>query len=101
MFFERFRSEIARYADGVHRLGDPAPASAVTGLPDELASFLRSWNGADLFVDAVELFPAEGIRRADGLVQFGRAGDDCLALDPGGRVLRVEEDTGEALVEGT
>jgi tetratricopeptide (TPR) repeat protein len=101
MFFERFRAEVARYAEGVHRLGEPAPAAAVAGLPDELASFLRSWNGAELFIDAVELFAAEAVRREDGLVVFGRAGDDALALDAGGRVVRVEEDTGEALVEGT
>jgi tetratricopeptide (TPR) repeat protein len=100
-FFERFRAEVARYADGVHRLGAPAPAAAVAGLPDELASFLRSWNGAELFVDAVELFPADGVVRDGDLAVFGRAGDDRLALDGAGRVVRVEEDTGEALIEGT
>jgi tetratricopeptide (TPR) repeat protein len=100
-FFERFRAEVARYADGVHRLGDPAPPAAVAGLPEELAAFLRSWNGADLFIDAVQLFAADAIEPAGPLLLFGRAGADALALDAAGQVLRVEDDTGESLTEGT
>ena len=52
VFFERFRTEIASYAEGVFRLGEPATAAQVKGLPAELAAFLRSWNGAELFIDA-------------------------------------------------
>jgi len=101
-FFERFRSEVARYAEGVHRLGAPAPATAVAGLPGELAAFLRSWNGADLFIDALSIHDAAGVERDGDLVVFGAtAAGDRLALDAGGAVLRIEEDTGEALVEGT
>lgn len=102
LFFERFRSEVARYAEGVHRLGEPAPAAAVAGLPEELAAFLRSWNGADLFIDALTVHAAAAVTRDGDLVVFGvTAGGDRLALDPGGAVVRIEEDTGEALVEGT
>ncbi len=104
-FYERFRGEIARYADGVHRLGPPARADAVAGLPAELASFLRSFDGADLFIDAVTLFDAAGVRRDGGLLVFGATQDgDTLALDLGRDpppVVRVEADTGEALEEGT
>lgn len=101
-YFERFRAEVARYAEGVHRLGDPAPASAVKGLPAELASFLRSWDGGDLFVDAVSIYPASGMRREGELLLFGEtATGDRLALAADGAVLRIEEDTGEALPEGT
>lgn len=102
IFFERFRAEVARYADGVHRLGDPARPAALKGLPAELASFLRSFDGADLFVDALTIRDAAHVAREGELVVFGEtATGDRLALDPGGRVLRLEEDTGEALVEGT
>jgi tetratricopeptide (TPR) repeat protein len=101
-FFERFRNEIARYAEGVHRLGEPALAPAVKGLPDELAAFLGSWNGAALFIDALEIFDAAHLERADDLLVFGAtAAGDRLGLDAGGAVVRVEEDTGEILVEGT
>jgi tetratricopeptide (TPR) repeat protein len=101
-FFERFREEVGRYAEGVHDLGPPAPAAELAGLPDELASFLRSWNGAELFVDAVRIAPAREISREGGLVLFGStAMEDRLALDERGRVLKLEEDTGESVVEGT
>ena len=101
-FFERFRAELARYAEGVHNLGPPARADEVRGVPDELASFLRSWNGGELFVDAVSLRPADGLEREGELLVFGEsAGGDRLALDAAGRVVRLEEDTGELLVEGS
>jgi len=101
-FFERFRDELARYAEGVHRLGEPARAADVRGLPAELASFLRSWNGGDLFVDAFTLRAADAVERDGELLIFGEtAGGDRLALDEKGRVLRLEEDTGEVLVEGS
>lgn len=101
-YFERFREEVARYAEGVHHLGPPAAREALAGLPDELASFLRSFDGAELFVDAVTIRPAAGLAREDGLLVFGdTATGDRLALDERGRVVRIEEDTGEALVEGS
>src|SRR5688572_25761655 len=100
--FERFREEIGRYADGVHGLGPPAPPDEVAGLPEELASFLRSWNGAELFIDAVTILPARSIAKdGEWLVFGGTAHDDRLALDARGRVVKLEEDTGDALVEGT
>jgi tetratricopeptide (TPR) repeat protein len=102
IFYERFRAELARYAEGVHNLGEPARADALLGLPDELGSFLRSWDGAELFIDAVTILPVAGITREEDLVVFGATGaGDRLALDGKGRVLRLEEDTGERLVEGT
>jgi tetratricopeptide (TPR) repeat protein len=102
-FFERFRAEIARYAEGVHQLGAPASAAEVSGLPDGLAAFLRSWNGGELFVDALSLSPAAEVSREGDRVIFGRtATGDRLAVDGvTGAVLRIEEDTGETLVEGT
>src|SRR5262245_49005220 len=82
LFFDRFRAEVTRYADGVHRLGDPAPAAAVKGLPAELASFLRSWNGVELFVDAFTIYDAAHVRREGELMVFGETGQgDRLALD--------------------
>jgi tetratricopeptide (TPR) repeat protein len=104
-FFERFREEVARYAEGVHRLGPPARPPDVAGLPAELAAFLRSWNGAELFIDALIVSEAAEIEREGELVIFGRtATGDRLAIDPsrpGEPVVRLEEDTGEVLVEGT
>jgi tetratricopeptide (TPR) repeat protein len=102
VFFERLRAEIAKYAEGVHHLGGPAPASALAKLPSELASFYRSWNGAELFIDAVNVWPVQSVWREDELLVFGETSTgDRLALDGAGRVLKIEEDTGETLVEGS
>jgi tetratricopeptide (TPR) repeat protein len=102
MYFERFRAEVARYVEGVHQLGPPASAAEVRGLPTQLGAFLRSWNGAELFVDAVTVFPAAQVARDGERVIFGvTASGDRLALEPNGQVARIEEDTGETLIEGT
>lgn len=105
-FFERFRAEVARYAEGVHRLGPPASAKEVARLPHELADFLRSWNGAELFVDAYTICDVERLVRKGDLLLFGESSTgDVFALDLGGQggkpVLRLEEDTEETLIEGT
>jgi tetratricopeptide (TPR) repeat protein len=101
-FFERFRAELARYAHGVHNLAPPAPARELDGLPEPLASFYRSWNGGDLFVDALTIRAASACSREDGLLVFADSAlGDRFALDEEGRVHRIEEDTGEALIEGT
>lgn len=106
VFFERFRAEVARYAEGVHRLGPPASAKEVARLPHELADFLRSWNGAELFVDAYTIYDTAGLVRQGDLLVFGESAlGDVFALDLGGQggepVLRLEEDTEETLIEGT
>ncbi|MSP16392.1 MAG: hypothetical protein EXR73_07265 [Myxococcales bacterium] len=101
-FFERFRAEVARYAEGVHRLGPPAASAALVGVPAELADFLRSFDGAELFVDAFVIHPAAGLCRDEDRWIFGEtATGDALCIGPGGAVLRVEADSGETLVEGT
>jgi tetratricopeptide (TPR) repeat protein len=104
-FYERFRAEIARYADGVHRLGEPAPPDAVLGVADaDLADFLRSWDGAELFGDAFVIRPHGALSREGERLWFGTTGTgDRLAieLDRGGRVVRLEDDSGELVVEGT
>jgi hypothetical protein len=104
-FFERFREEITRYADGVHRLGAPAPEQLAAACPDaELGDFLRSWNGAELFVDAWRILPAAEHVEDGGFLWFGETGlGDRLGIDlqHGGHVVRLENDTGELLVEGT
>jgi hypothetical protein len=106
-FFDRFREEVAGYAEGVHRLGDPAPGAALARVEDdELRDFLASWNGAMLFIDAYTIFAAEELQpdAESGTLWFGETSlGDRLGLAPpdGGRVVRLEEDTGERLVEAS
>lgn len=61
MFFERFREAVARLPDGLLRPGPAADGEAVVAaarvlgreLPGDYASFLRSFDGADLFHESV------------------------------------------------
>ena len=104
-FFDRFREEVAGYAEGVHRLGGPAAAAALAGVPDaELRDFLASWDGAELFIDAYTIRTAAELEREGAMLWFGETalGDQLgIDVDGGGRVVRLEEDTGELLVEGS
>jgi hypothetical protein len=103
-FFERFREETARYAVGVHRLGEPAAKAALGGVPDaELASFLASWNGAELLGDALTVLGVAVLSREGDTLWFGATGlGDRLGIQLGrGCVVRREADSDELIVEGT
>lgn len=120
MFFERFREAAGRLPDGLIR---PAPAAAPehiaaaqrrlgVSLPDEYASFLRSFDGADLFHEAiviagvgpgaprplVELNP----HAAPGELVFAEAvAGDRFALGGDGRVWRLRAGSDERILAGT
>jgi tetratricopeptide (TPR) repeat protein len=97
----RLRAALDRYAEGVHRLGEPAVALDAD-LPPALAGVYREFDGADLFHEALILYPSAGWKRERGRMQVGEMGGDALWVDLAtGAVWRVEEDTGEWLGEGT
>ena len=101
-FYERLREEVARYADGVHELGAPLTGPALAAVPPALRDFYASWDGARLFVDAWVIYPADELTPGDEGLVFGETGvGDALVLDDAGHVVRIEDDSGERLVEGT
>ncbi|HEY4393770.1 MAG TPA: tetratricopeptide repeat protein [Polyangia bacterium] len=67
MFFDRFREALSRLPDGLVRPGPPATATALAAveaalarpLPQELRSFLQSFDGVDLFHEAVIIAGAD------------------------------------------
>lgn len=98
---DRLVAALAHYQDGVHRLGDPASALDAD-LPPALVAVYHQFDGADLFHDALTLYPSSGWTRDHRRVRVGEMGGDGLWVDlDGGEVLRMEEDTGEWLEEGT
>jgi tetratricopeptide (TPR) repeat protein len=126
MFFERFREAVARLPDGLIRPAPPATAEALAravarlgaALPADYASFLRSFDGADLFHEAIviagvgEAAPcallalnedresnAASGRRA--LVFAEAVAGDRFALDERGRVLRLRGGSDERIVAGS
>ncbi len=132
MFFERFREATARLPHGLIR---PAPAAAPEALaraeerlgplPSEYASFLRSFDGADLFHEAIviagvgaaaprallELNDGDGsdeaaprardTARARELVFAEAIAGDRFALDERGRVLRLRAGSDERVLAGS
>jgi tetratricopeptide (TPR) repeat protein len=121
MFFETFREATARLPDGLIRPAPPAPAAALAraeaslgrALPAEYASFLRSFDGADLFHEAVVIAgvgPAaplalltlnEGREAGRQLVFAEALAGDGFALDGGGRVLRLRAGSDERILAGS
>ena len=127
MFFERFREAAARLPDGLIRFSPPASPEAIAGvearlgraLPAEYASFLRSFDGADLFHETIvvagvgetaarSLLELNEERQMDdggdrdGELVFAEAvAGDSFALDARGRVLRLRAGSDERILAGS
>jgi hypothetical protein len=98
-FFERFRVELRKYAEGVHDVGEPAPPTPPS-LPGELREFYRSWNGARLFADTIVIVPATQVTTAPNGWSFGEWPEGTLEIDGEGRV-RSRDEEGAAIVVGS
>jgi hypothetical protein len=126
MFFDRFREATARLPAGLIR---PAPAASpdliaraearLGPLPAPYASFLRSFDGADLFHEAIVIAGVgpgaprdlvalnEAVNDEDGapgvraLVFAEAVAGDRFALDARGRVLRLRAGSDERIVAGS
>jgi len=107
LFFDTFRAEVRRYADGVHELGAPVEKRALAAaaerlgrkLPPALADFYQSWNGARLFADSFVIRPLEAIAVEDDALAVGEALGAPIFVDDAGRVLEAD-DAGERVVAG-
>jgi tetratricopeptide (TPR) repeat protein len=118
-FFDHFRTALSRLPAGLIRVGAPADpgdlarAEAAVGasLPDEYAAFLRSFDGADLFQEAVLVAgvgPEAPLRLSeiagapgDGLVFAAGAEDERYLLADDGRVVRQDAGSDERSVAGS
>ena len=120
MFFERFREAVARLPDGLLRPGPAADAEAIQEaaralgrpLPDDYASFLRSFDGADLFHESVviagvgaaaplSLLDINPERPAAELAFAETAAGDRLVFAAGGAVIRVRSESEERVLAGS
>ena len=71
------RAALDQYAEGVHRLGDPASAIDAD-LSPALAAVYRQFDGADLFHEGLTLHPMAAWIREGGRVRVGELGGDDL-----------------------
>ena len=110
---DRLVAAAGEAAQGMHWFGSGAIVLDASW-PAALSEVYRQFDGASLFLDTIVLLPASqvhGVRRSDpGVTEaerrsvYYRVGElegDELYVDDGGRVWRVEEDTGEWLLEGS
>ena len=118
-FYDRFRAAVARLPTGLIRLVPPAApadvarAEAALGraLPSAYASFLQSFDGADLFhesvlvagvgPDAPRALTELAQDRPDELMFAEAQSGDRFALDAGGRVWRYDPGAEERALAGT
>jgi len=117
-FFDYFRAALARLPVGLIRVGPPASpadlarAEAALGrpLPEPYATFLQSFDGADLFHETVVVagVGAEAGLRLDDLVDPGAplvfatgAADERYALRDDGRVVRQDAGSDEQALVGS
>jgi len=96
----RIARELERWPAGLHELGEPA-----TWLPPEwpatLAEVYRTFDGARLFHEAIELRPAAAVAREGERWAIGTAWGDDLEVDDAGRVWRREAEADEPTLDGT
>lgn len=116
-FFDDFRAALARLPMGLIRVGPPAGAADLAraeaalgrSLPEAYATFLRSFDGADLFHETVVVAgvgPEAGLRLDDlsdgGLLVFAiGAADERYALRDDGRVVRQDAGSDEQALAGS
>jgi len=119
IFFDQFRSALARLPAGLIRVMPPAAREDLTraeaalgrALPDIYAAFLRSFDGADLFHETVliagvgqaapvRLAELPQDRAGELTIAVGGAGDR-YALDGDGRVIRTDAGDDERALAGS
>ena len=115
-FFDRFRTELGRYAEGVHPLEPPAALPAIASaerrlgraFPSSFRDFLGQWNGGYLFHDDYALFGVAGAARdldrleaTPDLLLVGTGPVGPFGLDARGRVVAIDESTQVRRIEGS
>jgi tetratricopeptide (TPR) repeat protein len=118
VFFNRFREAVARLPDGLVRPGSPAPAETLAAaqrtfgaaMPRAFAAFLQSFDGADLFHEAI-IIAGVGPHAPRALAELNEGGDELIfaeavagdrfAFDARGRVIRLRADSDDRVLAGT
>jgi tetratricopeptide (TPR) repeat protein len=102
IYWEKLRTELGRYADGVHEVGPPATRAALenAALPPSLAELYRSFDGVRLFTDSFVLHPLAALRKRKGVIELGEALGTPLHLDESGKLYQLDEE-GDPLLVGS
>ena len=96
----RVLSALEVYELGVNQLGEPA-FLLDTAIPESLAELYQTFDGGTMFHDELVLLPSASISLQGERFFVGEAAGDELYVEPSGRVIRLEKDTGDEIVEAT
>jgi tetratricopeptide (TPR) repeat protein len=97
IFWEKLRTELGRYADGVHEVG-PA-AKKLPDVPEGLRELYRSFDGLRLFTESFVIVPAAEVRASGGRFRVGEALGVPLEMDAEGRLYEVGD--GDTILVGS
>ena len=97
---ERIFASLDDAPAGLHDIAPPAPELPV-GLPGALIELYARCDGARLFLDALELVPADEVAFDNGRWRFGTIDGDMLAIDHRGRIWRNDASVEDDVCEGT
>jgi tetratricopeptide (TPR) repeat protein len=97
---DRIVDALERSPSGLHDLGD-----ASINIPDEwpaaLADVYFAFDGARLFNESIVLHPSAAIERDGQHWVVGDVGGDEIRVDKKGRVWRLDEETGDQVMDGS
>ena len=97
---DRISDALDRAPAGLHDLAEPT-GDVPLEWPSELADVYFAFDGARLFSEAIVLFPAREVDRDGELLVVGEIGGDAIEVDRSGRVWRIDEGTGDRVIDGT
>jgi hypothetical protein len=97
---DRIVDALERSPSGLHDLGD-----ASINIPDEwpaaLADVYFAFDGARLFNESIVLTPSTAVERDGQHWVVGDVGGDEIRVDKKGRVWRLDEETGDQVMDGS
>jgi hypothetical protein len=97
---DRIVDALERSPSGLHDLGD-----ASINIPDEwpaaLADVYFAFDGARLFNESIVLAPSTAVERDGQYWVVGDVGGDEIRVDKKGRVWRLDEETGDQVMDGS
>ncbi len=110
-FFDRLRTALRKYEDGVHEVGDAVDAKSLKAaerrigrsLPTGLSDLYRSFDGIRLFCETYTIWGTDGISSSDlddGLIAIGEGPEGLLFVDKKGIVF-LREEAGDSILAGT
>lgn len=97
---ERVFAQLDEAPAGLHDISPPA-GQLPSGLPGALIELYALCDGARLFIDSVELLPAQEVTSRDERWAFGMLEGEQLWIDDRGRIWRTDESLDDSVCEGT